>query len=68
MKGARTVDYRRGQKRGPHDHLVEWRKPRYAPPGISPQQFACLPDKLRLRELRYTIQPKGGRAKKITSC
>lgn len=66
MHGARTVDFRRGQKLGPHDHLVEWRKPRYAPAGISPEQFARLPDKLQLRELRYTIQPLGGRAKKIT--
>lgn len=66
MNGARSVDFRRGQKLGPHDHLVEWSKPRYAPPGIPPEQFARLPDKLRLRELRYTIQPLGGRAKKIT--
>lgn len=66
MHGARTVDFRRGQKLGRHDHLVEWTKPRYPPPGLSPQQFARLPDNLRLRELRYTIQPQGGRAKKIT--
>jgi hypothetical protein len=33
---------------------------------MSPQQDAQLPEHLRLRELRYRVQPKGFRVKTIT--
>lgn len=63
MHGARTVDFRRGQKLGKHDHLVEWRKPRSCPAGLDPQQFAQLPDTLLMREVRYQVPQKGFRPK-----
>ncbi len=66
MHGARKVDFRRGQKLGPDDHLVEWIKPRQCPRGIAPTVFAQLPEKLLMREVRYPVQRKGFRPKKIT--
>jgi len=66
MHGARTVDFRRGQKLGKDDHLVEWCKPRSCPHGMAPEQFAQLPEHLRMREVRYPVSQKGFRPKKIT--
>ena len=66
MHGARTVDFRRGQKLGKDDHLVEWCKPRSCPHGMAAAQFAQLPEKLHMREVRYPVPRKGFRPKKIT--
>lgn len=66
MHGSRKVDFRRGQKLSKDDHLVEWMKPQQCPKGLDPKDFAQLPDKLLLGELRYTVQQKGFRPKKIT--
>ena len=66
MHGSRKVDFRRGQKLSKDAHLVEWMKPQQCPKGLDPKDFAQLPDKLLLGELRYTVQQKGFRPKKIT--
>jgi hypothetical protein len=66
MHGARSVDFRRGQRLGKYDHLVEWHKPRRCPSGMDPQVFAQLPDTLLMREIRVTVTRKGFRSKNIT--
>jgi hypothetical protein len=66
MHGARTVDFRRGQRLGKDDHLVEWHKPATCPRGLTPEQFAQLPENLYLREVRYSVAQKGFRPTTIT--
>lgn len=49
-----------------HDQLVEWHKPASRPRWMSAEQFAELPDRLVVRELRYRIREPGCRAREIT--
>jgi hypothetical protein len=51
---------------GHQDQGVYWLKPATCPQWMSPQQYAELPEHLRLRELRYRVQPKGFRVQTIT--
>jgi hypothetical protein len=51
---------------GPQDQVVHWLKPVNCPQWMTPEQYAQLPEHLRLRELRYRVQPKGFRVKTIT--
>ena len=64
MHAHRKVDFRRGQPLGPHDHLVRWIKPR-RPEWMSPEQYAALPDSMRIRELRGRLVRKGYRTRSI---
>lgn len=63
---ARKVDFRRGHRLGKHDHLFVWTKPHPAPKGLSAAQVTALPATLQVRVIRFSIQPKGFRAKAIT--
>jgi hypothetical protein len=74
------VDFRKGRrhggkgrtksrfirKLGPLDQLVEWRKPGQRPKWMSKQQFAALPSRLIVRELRYHLAARGQRTRKVT--
>jgi Transposase DDE domain len=51
---------------GPQDQVVHWPKPVSGPEWMTPEQYAQLPEHLRLRELRYRVLPKGFRVKTIT--
>jgi hypothetical protein len=51
---------------GPQDQVVYWLKPVTCPEWMTPEQYAELPEHLRVRELRYRVQPKGFRVKTIT--
>jgi hypothetical protein len=51
---------------GPQDQVDHWLKPTTCPKWMSPQQYAQLPEHLRVRELRYRVQPKGFRVKTLT--
>jgi hypothetical protein len=51
---------------GPCDQLVEWIKPRTAPKWMSAAQFAALPDKLVVREIKRRIRTPGCRVGKVT--
>lgn len=48
----RRVDYRKGQKLGKHDHLVEWKKPKIKPVWMSEEEYAEIPDIIVVREFR----------------
>lgn len=51
---------------GYHDQIVEWQKPKSRPKWMSPEQFAALPDRLMVRELRYRVREPGCRVREIT--
>jgi len=52
QKGARIVDFRRGQSLGTRDHLVYWRKPAHCPQWMTREQYTAFPDELRVRETK----------------
>ena len=64
MHAHRKVDFRRGQQRGPGNHVVRWIKPR-RPEWMSPEQYAALPETMLIRELRQRIVRKGYRTRCI---
>ena len=47
---SKKVDFRRGQKLGAKDHLVEWQKPKRKPVGMTGEAYADLPDTITVRE------------------
>ena len=51
---------------GKHDQLVDWVKPTQRPKWMSRRQYASLPERLRVRELRYTLPRKGQRTVVVT--
>jgi hypothetical protein len=54
QQGARqrVTDFRRGQRLGPRDHLIELHKPKLKPDWMTDAQFASAPETLTVRELR----------------
>jgi len=60
----RATDFRTGQRLGPHDHLICWRKPQ-RPAWMSLEQYDSLPDELTLREVRVVVQQKGFRTQEL---
>jgi hypothetical protein len=52
QNGARNTDFRRGRQLGPRDHLVCWSRPRSRPEWMSQEQFAALPERLTVREVK----------------
>ena len=60
----RNVDFRCGRRLGPHDHVVEWNKPR-RPEWMSPEDYATMPETLSIRELRFRIVRPGYRTRTI---
>ena len=61
----RKPDYQAGQRLGKYDHLVDWEKPKKCPAGMSPEEYALLPEKLRVREVRMVVEQKGFRSKTL---
>ena len=61
----RKPDYQAGQRLGKYDHLVDWVKPKTCPAGMSPEDYALLPEKLRVREVRIVVEQKGFRSKTL---
>ena len=52
---------------GVNDQVVQWMKNQISRPDwMTTEQFALLPGKITVRELRYTVNQKGFRAKEIT--
>jgi hypothetical protein len=50
IHAGKKVDFRRGQKLGAKDHLVEWQKPKRKPVWMSVEAYADLPDTITVRE------------------
>jgi hypothetical protein len=53
------------QQLGEHDQRVQWCKPLSYPQWLHAEQFALLPARLAVRELRYRVQRKGFRVRTI---
>jgi hypothetical protein len=60
----RATDFRTGQRLGPHDQLVCWKKPA-RPEWMSKEQYASLPADLTVREVRVVVRQKGFRTKAL---
>lgn len=56
----RPVDFRRGQRLGKDDHLVNWTRPT-RPDWMSEQAYATIPQTLTLREVRLHLTAPGRR-------
>ncbi len=61
----RTVDFRRGLKQGYLDQLVGYRKPA-RPKWMSETEYAKYPSTILVRHLKYKVEQKGFRTRKIT--
>ena len=61
---SRPVDFRRGRRLGPDDHLVTWRKPP-RPKWLDPEVYATLPATLTVREVRTRVCQRGYRVEEL---
>lgn len=57
---ARTVDFRRGRRLGPGDHLVEWQRPA-KPEWMDQQTYDRMPVSIRVREVEVQVHQPGFR-------
>jgi hypothetical protein len=64
MHARRKVDFRRGRRLGPCDHVVEWSKPQ-RPDWMSAEDYAAIPETLTIREFRCRIVRRGYRTRTI---
>lgn len=55
INAQRHVDFRRGQRLGPDDHLVVWHKPTVCPEWMPPHEYAAMPNELSVREVRVRV-------------
>ena len=60
MHAHRKVDFRRGERLGRYDHVVEWAKPK-RPEWMSAKAYATIPETLSIREFRQRLVRKGYR-------
>jgi len=65
MHQKRHVDFRRGRRLGPYDHIIAWTKPQ-RPAWMDQTTYDAIPDTLELREIRYNIVEKGRRTRTLT--
>jgi len=62
---ARKCDFRRGQKLGIGDHMVQWQRPEQCPQSMSLADFEALPTSMAVREVHLLIQQPGFRPSEI---
>ena len=63
---VRKIDWRRGQRLGPNERLVVWKKGRQKPPYLTTAEWAALPAAITVRVLRQRVQQKGFRTRELT--
>jgi hypothetical protein len=61
--GNRRSDFRRGQRLGREDHLVEWQRDRNRRAWMTREEFAALPRVMVMRELRVRVEQPGFRTR-----
>ena len=61
----RPTDFRRGHRIAQDDRIVERPKPTICPKWMGRAEFEQLPERLLLRQVRYTIVPDGFRTEKV---
>jgi len=60
----RAVDFRRGQRWGPGDHLVVWRRPA-KPAWMDQQSYAQVPASIQVREIQVHVTQPGFRVESL---
>jgi hypothetical protein len=60
----RRVDFRRGQRLGPDDHVVQWRKPTSIR-SLDREAYHALPESITVRETRIWVRQPGFRTREI---
>lgn len=63
---CRRVDFRCGQRLGRWDRVVLWRKGPRQGQWLSPEEWAALPETMKVRIVRVQVRPAGFRARQIT--
>ena len=63
---SRRVDFRQGQRLGRLDRLVQWHKLHTPAVGFTAEQWARVPETLRVRLIRTQIRRAGFRTRQIT--
>ena len=61
----RKTDFHSGRVVGVDDHIATWLKPVRCPKGLSPEDYALLPETLPVREIRYRVMVKGYRTREV---
>jgi len=60
----RKIDFRKGQRLGRYDHIVQWHRPQ-RPAWMSPRLYASLPQTLSIREIKVEVRQKGFRCRHV---
>lgn len=60
----RPIDFRCGQRLGPDDHLLTWKKPP-RPDWMDEETYRQIPDELVVREARLRLNQKGWRTREL---
>lgn len=63
---VRKIDWRRGQRLGPNERLVVWKKSAQKPPYLTVEEWAELPAEITVRVIRQRVQQKGFRTRELT--
>ncbi len=48
------------------DVIITWKRPSQRPPGLTPEEFAPLPESILVRVVRYTVAQPGFRTRSVT--
>ncbi len=63
---VRKIDWRRGQRLGPNERLVVWKKGRQKPPYLTAEEWAALPAEITVRVIRQRVHQKGFRTRELS--
>jgi hypothetical protein len=62
---GRPQQMRRGRRLGKNDRLLVWEKPRRCPEHLTPEEWAGLPARLTVRQVKFHVAAKGCRTKEV---
>jgi putative transposase len=65
MHQRRHVDFRRGDRLGKYDHLIQWQRPA-KPEWMDEETYATIPETITLREIRFRVTANGRRTETLT--
>lgn len=63
---TRQIDWRRGQRLSPGDHLVPWKKGPKQPPYLADAEWAALPEEILVRVIRVRVSEPGFRTRTLS--
>lgn len=62
---VRQIDWRRGQRLGPNERLVVWKKSRQKPGYLTAEEWAALPAEITVRVIRRQVKQQGFRLREL---